>query len=53
VVLQRKVDGLSDLLFFLKKSPEVESRYHSYELETLAIAYEKDFAYIFRVSLSR
>lgn len=40
VLLQRKPDKkFHQIFYFSKKTTEVESRYHSYELETLAIIY--------------
>ena len=39
-LLQRKSDGLfHPVFYFSKRTTEVESRYHSFELETLAIIY--------------
>jgi len=40
VLLQRKADNrFHPVFFFSKRTTDVESRYHSYELETLAIVY--------------
>lgn len=40
ILLQRKADNcLHPIFYFSKRATEVESRYHSYELETLAIIY--------------
>lgn len=40
VLLQRKADNrFHPIFYFSKRTTEVESRYHSYELETLAIIY--------------
>jgi len=40
VLLQRKADGrFHPVFFFSKRTTEVKSRYHSYELKTLAIVY--------------
>lgn len=40
VLLQRKADNrFHPIFYFSKKTTEVEARYHSYELETLAIIY--------------
>lgn len=40
ILLQRQADGkLHPVFYFSKRVLDVESRYHSYELETLAIAY--------------
>lgn len=40
VLLQRKADQkLHPIFYFSKRTTEVESRYHSYELETMAIIY--------------
>jgi len=40
VLLQRKSDKkFHPIFYFSRKTTEVESRYHSYELETLAIIY--------------
>lgn len=41
-LLQRKSDQkFHPIFYFLKRTTEVESRYHSYELETLAIIHAK------------
>ena len=40
VLLQRKADNrFHPIFYFSKRTSEVEARYHSYELETLAIVY--------------
>lgn len=40
VLLQRKADGkFHPIFYFSKRTSEAEARYHSYELETLAIIY--------------
>lgn len=40
VLLQRKADNhFHSIFYFSKRTTEVEARYHSYELETLAIIY--------------
>lgn len=40
ILLQKKVDQkLHPVFYFSKRTSEMESRYHSYELETLAIVY--------------
>lgn len=40
IMLQKKADRkLHPVFYFLKRTTEIESRYHSYELETLAIIY--------------
>jgi len=39
VLLQRKSDKKFHSIFYFSRKTEVESRYHSYELETLAIVY--------------
>lgn len=37
VLLQKKISKLHVVAYFSKRTTEVKSRYHSYELETLAV----------------
>lgn len=39
VLLQRKNNCFHPIFYFSKRSSEVESRYHSFELETLVVIY--------------